>query len=245
MSRPYTPGGRFDTDFETSEIHDAISKDLTSPVGTSIQWFVWNSAATDVDPIYDVGSNYLTSTTGTQVTTTMTGTVGTNTVVVASNTSIAVGMSIVGSGVANGALVRSIAGTTVTLTLNNVGNIAAGTTVTFTSDGRRWKSPVIVPVIKALIKHGTVEHSHEGFYNSDSVHFTIDKEALNKQVPNFLNNPDPINRDRIVWQGQVYRPLLSQFKGIVAENFTLVSLDCRQIMPEEMVNDSQFQQYAI
>jgi hypothetical protein len=59
-----------------------------------------------------------------------------------------------------------------------------------------------------------------------------------------FNNPDPLNRDRIIWQNQVYRPILSQLRGIVLEKFTVVSLDCRQIMPEEMVNDSQFQAYA-
>lgn len=170
MSRPYTPSGRFDTDFETSEIHDAITKDLTNPVGTKALWYVWDSASTHVDSIYDVGAS---------------------------------------DGV-----------------------------------GRRWKTAVEVPIIRAVIQHGTVEHSHEGFYNADSIHFTIDRVELTKALPNLLTNPDPLNRDRIVWQGQVYRPLLSQVRGIILEHFAIVSLDCRQIMPEEMVNDSQFQAYA-
>jgi len=244
MSRPYTPSGRFDTDFEINQIHDAISKDLTNPVGSFVQWYVWNAASTNVDPIYDVGSNYITSTNGASVTTTMTGAVGSSTITVVSTAGVAVGMAVVGNGIATGTLVRSISGSVISLSLNTTKTISSGTSVNFTNNGRKWKNPVKVPVIKALIKHGTVEHSHEGFYNADSVHFTIDKEELNKQVPDFLNNPDPINRDRIVWQGQVYRPLLSQFRGIVAEEFTLVSLDCRQIMPEEMVNDPQFQAYA-
>jgi hypothetical protein len=170
MSRAFTPGGRFNTDFEHSEIHDAISKDLTEPVGSSLLWYQFDSVATVVDPIYDVGSD-------------------------------------------------------------------AGV-------GRRWKTAITVPVIRSVIRHGTVEHSHEGFYNADSVHFTIDKEELSRLLPTLFNNPDPLNRDRIVWQEQVYRPLLSQLRGIVLEKFTVVSLDCRQIMPEEMINDSQFQAYA-
>jgi hypothetical protein len=170
MSRAFTPGGRFNTDFEHSEIHDAISKDLTEPVGSSLLWYQFDSVATVVDPIYDVGSD-------------------------------------------------------------------AGV-------GRLWKAAITVPVIRSVIRHGTVEHSHEGFYNADSVHFTIDKEELSRLLPTLFNNPDPLNRDRIVWQEQVYRPLLSQLRGIVLEKFTVVSLDCRQIMPEEMVNDSQFQAYA-
>jgi hypothetical protein len=170
MSRAFTPGGRFDTDFEHSEIHDAITKDLTNPVGTEVLWYRFNSTATVVDPIYDVGSS-------------------------------------------------------------------AGV-------GRQWYDAVTLPVIRAVIKHGTVEHSHEGFYNADSVHLTIDKSELSRLLPTVFNNPDPLNRDRIIWQNQVYRPILSQLRGIVLEKFTVVSLDCRQIMPEEMVNDSQFQAYA-
>jgi hypothetical protein len=170
VSKAFTPGGRFDTDFEHSEIHDAITKDLTNPVGTSVMWYEFDAASTVVDPIYDVGSS-------------------------------------------------------------------AGV-------GRRWLPPVHVDVIRAVIKHGTVEHSREGFYNADSIHLTIDKKELSRALPDLFNNPDPLNRDRIVWQGQVYRPLLSQTRGIVLENFTVVSFDCRQIMPEEMVNDSQFQAYA-
>jgi len=170
MSRAFTPGGRFNTDFEHSEIHDAISKDLTEPAGSSVLWYRFNPSTTVVDPIYDVGSS-------------------------------------------------------------------AGV-------GRQWYSPITVPVIRSVIRHGTVEHSHEGFYNADSLHITIDKEELSRALPTLFTNPDPLNRDRIIWQSQVYRPLLSQLRGIVLEKFTVVSLDCRQIMPEEMVNDSQFQAYA-
>jgi hypothetical protein len=252
MSRPYTPGGRFDTDFETEQIHDAITKDLTNPVGTTAQWFVWNGASTNVDPIYDVGSNYLTSTTGTQVTTTMSGVVGTNVITVASNTSIAAGMAVIGSGIADGALVRSVAGTTVTLTLNNIGNISAGTSVNFTSDGRQWKTPVKVPIIRAVLQQGQTNLVQQGFYNADKIHFTIDHDILIDLIPEMLykldplnsENPDPLNRDRIVWKDQVYRPLRSNYSGIISERFTLLVFDCQQIMPEELVNDPQFQAYA-
>jgi hypothetical protein len=170
MSRAFTPGGRFSSDWETNEITDAISKDLTEPVGSEILWHQFDAAATHVDPIYDVGAD---------------------------------------DGV-----------------------------------GRRWKSPVVVPTVRVVIKQGTVEHSHEGFYNADNIHITISKDVLASLIPGILDSPDPLNRDRIIWKGQVYRPLLSQLRGIVLERFTVVSLDCRQIMPEEMVNDSQFQAYA-
>lgn len=170
MSRPFTPGGRFDTDFEIKDIHKGITADLTNPVGTSVLWYVWDSVATIVDPIYDVADS-------------------------------------------------------------------GGT-------GRRWKSPVTIPVVRAIISQGSVMLTQRGFYNADKLHLTIDRNELLDRIPTLLSEPDPLNKDRLVWRGQVYRPYSAQQQGIVDGKFTLLTFDCQQVMPEEMVNDSQFQSYA-
>lgn len=188
MSRPYTPGGRFDAEFETNEILSAISKDLTTPVGTTVLWYVWvasndttvaTAGRTVVDPVYDVG-----------------------------------------------------------------GTLTAPYIPSTNSGGRRWRSPVEVPVIRAVIKQGQSQLSERGFYNADQLHVTLDRDELMRHIPDILDEPDPLNRDRIVWKGAVYKPYWSQEQGIVAERFTLISFDCQQVMPEEMVNDPQFQAYA-
>lgn len=252
MSRPYTPSGRFDTEFETEEIHDAITKDLTNPVGSSVQWFVWNGTDTNVDPIYDVGSNYITSTTGVSKNTTVSSAVGTTVVTVVSTTGVTVGMAVVADGVPSGALVKSISGTAVRLTANTTKTIPAGTAINFTSNGRKWKPPVTVPVIKAVLGQGSTNLVQQGFYNADTITLVIDHDILLDTIPemqgklNPLNDedPDPLNRDRIVWKNQVYRPLQNNFAGIIAERFTLLTFQCQQVMPEELVNDPQFQKYA-
>ena len=187
MSRPYTPGGRFDAEFETNEILRAIAADLTNPVGTKIQWYVYlpptvnsttgqwvtSTTVTDVDPVYDVGS-YKTDTTG----------------------------------------------------------------------GRKWRDPVTLDTIRAVLRQGQAQMNERGLYAPDMLHLTIDKEYLLNQIPDLLDDPDPRDRDRVVWKGQVYRPYLSQPEGIIAERFTLLTFDCLQVMGEEMINDPQFQQYA-
>ena len=252
MSRPYTPSGRFDTEFETEEIHDAITKDLTNPVGSTVQWFVWNGVNTNVDPIYDVGSNYITSTTGVNKNTTMSAAVGTTVVTVVSTTGLVVGMAANGNGIPSGALIKSISGLNVRLTARTIKTITAGTAVNFTNDGRQWKAPAVVPVIKAVLGQGTTQLVQQGFYNADSITFVIDHDVLVDTIPEMLyklnplndENPDPLNRDRIVWKNQVYRPLKSNYAGIIAERFTLLTFQCQQIMPEELVNDPQFQAYA-
>jgi hypothetical protein len=52
--RAYTPGGRFDSDFDLDSMGDGITTDLTNPAGTSAEWWKFNSAASIKDPIYDV-----------------------------------------------------------------------------------------------------------------------------------------------------------------------------------------------
>ena len=50
--RASSPGGRFTSDFETNELTDGITRDLTNPAGTMAQW--WKLSSYVADPIYDV-----------------------------------------------------------------------------------------------------------------------------------------------------------------------------------------------
>jgi len=167
--RSYQPGGRFDANYETDAILDGIEADLTIPVGSSVEWWVYDPTTTQLDDIYDVGS---------------------------------------------------------------------------VSGGRRWRGPFHLPVIRAVINQGNVPQDVKGFYNSDTIHFTIDATDVESIVPGVLGNPDLQNRGRMIWLGEVFRPYGVQQAGIIADRFTLLLVDCVQVMPEEMVNDPQFAAYA-
>jgi hypothetical protein len=167
--RSYTPGGRFDADFETDELLIGVDTDLKNPVGTSALWYIYDPVNTVLDPIYDVGQD-------------ITGGVG----------------------------------------------------------GKAWTGPFTIPVVRAVIDQGEARTSAAGFYNADTLHLTFNIEDVQKYAPNIIIRPDINNRDRIVWRGQVYRPFSIQERGIIAERFTILSVDCIQVMPEEMVNDAQF-----
>lgn len=52
--RAHTPGGRFDSDFESDSISEGITGDLTNPAGTVAKWWKYNSSASVKDPVYDV-----------------------------------------------------------------------------------------------------------------------------------------------------------------------------------------------
>ena len=167
--RGIQPGGRFDIAYETSSLLDGIDSEVTKTVGTVVQWWVYNSAGTTVDPIYDVGS---------------------------------------------------------------IGG------------GRLWHGPFNLPVIKALVKQGVVQEDVRGFYNTESIHLLIDAEDAEAIYPNVFMNPELQDRSRIVWNGSVYRPNNVQPRAIIANQYTLLFVECLQVMPEEMVNDTQFVQYA-
>jgi hypothetical protein len=171
--RAYSPGGRFDADFETTDILAGVDADLKNPVGTSALWYIYDPTTTVLDPIYDVGQN-----------------------------------------------------------------------ITSTLGGKRWTGPFTIPVVRAVIDQGEAKTSAVGYYNADTLHLTFNIEDVAKFAPNITIRPDSNNRDRIVWRGQVYRPFGIQERGIIADRFTILSVDCIQVMPEEMVNDPQFQTYA-
>jgi hypothetical protein len=106
--------------------------------------------------------------------------------------------------------------------------------------GRVWHGPYTIPLIKAVISQGSTKISQAGFYNADTLHLTINSKDIEKIIPGVMTNPDDQNRSRVVWKNEVFRPFNVQQRGIISEGFVLLTVECSQVMPEEMVNDPQF-----
>lgn len=106
--------------------------------------------------------------------------------------------------------------------------------------GKIWHGPYTVPVVRAVINQGNSKVSQAGFYNADTLHLTLNSKDIESIAPGTMMNPDDQNRSRVVWKNEVYRPFNVQQRGIISEGFILLSVDCQQVMPEEMVNDPQF-----
>lgn len=64
------------------------------------------------------------------------------------------------------------------------------------------------------------------------------------ELKSLPTNPDAYLRDRIVFRNQVFQIKQLFPKGIITDDYTLFTIDCVQVNPEELVNDPQFQQYA-
>jgi hypothetical protein len=126
-----------------------------------------------------------------------------------------------------------------------------------TGTGRIWKGPVYIPVANASLLQGVTVQSDRGFYNTDILKLTINVDIVEERLalkgessasyPNFNLmevNPDYFLRDRIVFRHEVFTPTRVFPVGIIKDKYTLLSIELNQVNPEELVNDSQFQQYA-
>lgn len=117
--------------------------------------------------------------------------------------------------------------------------------------GRVWKGPYTLHVVSASLKQGSVPMNPRGFYSADTLKLTVNIDDMFETVPELFNERgkakskiSDANRYRVIWQEQVYRPVTTKLEGYVDDRGTIIVLDCIQVMPEEMVNDVQFLQYA-
>lgn len=170
--------GRFKIDYENLSINEGIVDELRDPVGSIVDWWIWDAAylaatPTDViDDIYDTSSQ------------------------------------VVGK-------------------------------------GRRWKDSFELPVIMAQQLRGTNVMNERGYYTTDTLRLVISVSDVERLLPAMLDNPNIHIKDRIVFQGEVFVPTRVLPRGRYANNYAVVTIDCNQLNPEELVNDPQFQQFAI
>jgi hypothetical protein len=123
--------------------------------------------------------------------------------------------------------------------------------------GRLWKTPLTIPVVNAHLEQGVTVQNDRGFYNTDQLTIIINVDVIEDRlnfyganannIPELGNvevNPDAYLRDRIVFRDEVFTPVRVLPEGIIQNNYTLLRIQCNQVNPEELVNDSQFSHYA-
>jgi hypothetical protein len=107
--------------------------------------------------------------------------------------------------------------------------------------GRRWNDPFDVPVIMAQQLRGTNIMNERGFYTVDTLRLVIAVADVARLLPALIDNPNVHIKDRVVFQGEAFVPTRVLPRGRYKERYSVVTLDCNQLNPEEMVNDPQFQ----
>ena len=118
--------------------------------------------------------------------------------------------------------------------------------------GRVWIGPKVLHIVSADLQMGMARMDERGFYAADTLNLTLNIDDLQKVSPELFDQSrgkfkaklQDANRYRCVWKGQVYRPFHTQPDGYIDDRGTLVTLKLLQLMPDELINDEQFQEYA-
>lgn len=111
--------------------------------------------------------------------------------------------------------------------------------------GRRWMLPFHMPVVMAQFVRGTNIMNDRGFYVTDTLRLVINVGDAQRLLPSLLSDPNNHIKDRILYRGEVFVPTRVLPRGSFGYRWAVITVDCNQVNPEEMVNDPQFQRYAL
>lgn len=110
--------------------------------------------------------------------------------------------------------------------------------------GKRWALPFKMPVIMAQFVRGTNIMNDRGFYVADTLRLVLNAGDVQRLVPSILTDSNSHIKDRIIYRGEVFVPTRVLPRGSFGYRWAVVTVDCNQVNPEELVNDPQFVNYA-
>ena len=115
-----------------------------------------------------------------------------------------------------------------------------------TGVGRVFDGPIPLPVMHVTHGEGPSEDRQEGFYYSDSIHFTAGYTMLRRAGLTEMDlNTGSYLKDRLVYDNKVFRVMDIQVLGQIQRRDVVVGVDAVQMKPDELTGDSQFQKWAI
>jgi hypothetical protein len=110
--------------------------------------------------------------------------------------------------------------------------------------GKRWMLPFKMPVVMAQFVRGTNIMNQRGFYVADTLRLVVNVGDAQRLLPDLMTNANAHIKDRILYRGEVFVPTRVLPRGSFGYRWAVVTIDCNQMNPEELVNDPQFQAYA-
>lgn len=110
--------------------------------------------------------------------------------------------------------------------------------------GRRWMLPFKMPSLMAQLIRSTNTMNQRGFYVTDTLRLVLNVGDVQRLLPEMITDPTKHIKDRIIYRGQVYVPTRVLPRGSFGYRWAVVTIDCNQVNPEELVNDPQFVNYA-
>lgn len=110
--------------------------------------------------------------------------------------------------------------------------------------GRRWQKPFKMPAVMAQLLRSTNVMNQRGFYVTDTLRLVLNSGDAMRLLPSLITSPSDHIKDRILYRGEVFIPTRVIPRGSFGNRWSVVTVDCNQVNPEELVNDPQFQRYA-
>jgi hypothetical protein len=112
--------------------------------------------------------------------------------------------------------------------------------------GRRWMLPFKMPVVMAQLIRSTNVMNERGYYVTDTLRIVINAGDAKSMLPTLVgDNPSQHIKDRILYRNQVFTPTRVLPRGHFGYKWSVITIDCNEVNPEELVNDPQFQRYAL
>jgi hypothetical protein len=113
-------------------------------------------------------------------------------------------------------------------------------------EGRRWMLPFKMPTLMAQLLRSTNVMNERGFYITDTLRLVISAGDAQRLLPSLVGeNPHQHIKDRVFYRGQVFTPTRVVPRGHFGYRWAVITVDCNEVNPEELVNDPQFQRYAL
>lgn len=112
------------------------------------------------------------------------------------------------------------------------------------AQGKRWMLPFKMPAVMAQFVRGTNVMNVRGFYVTDTLRLVLNVGDVQRLLPSLITDPNNHIKDRIIYRGEVFVPTRVLPRGSFGYNWSVVTIDCNQVNPEELVNDPQFMKYA-
>lgn len=110
--------------------------------------------------------------------------------------------------------------------------------------GRRWSLPFKLPTVMAQLIRSTNVMNERGFYVTDTLRLVVNVGDVQRLIPGMLMDPTQHIKDRIVYRSEVFVPTRVLPRGAFGARYAVVTIDCNQVNPEELVNDPQFATFA-
>lgn len=110
---------------------------------------------------------------------------------------------------------------------------------------RNYQSPFELPVLYADHKEGSVQSTDYGFYTTDRLSLVVNwYEASRHGLQDIAEDTPKYLRDRILYDGVVWRIRDAQSHGQVKDRDIVIGIDAIEVDPDELVNDPQFATYS-